>query len=88
MKIYIGIGRFFGSGVSRSPADLELFIFFINSETFGMQILRKKPVNYDKFEIATKQRKSNIYTECIISLPFDRCYKILPYYLLVFTDFA
>ena len=34
--------------------------FFVNSEIWGMQIWRKKRVNYDKFEIATKQRISNI----------------------------
>ena len=49
--------------------------FFFYSTILGMQIWRKKHVNYDKFEIATKQRKSNIF------LLFDRCYMILPCYL-------
>ena len=31
--------------------------FFVNSEILGIQIWRKKLVNYDKFEIATRQRK-------------------------------
>ena len=34
--------------------------FFVNSEILGIQIWREKPVNYNGFEIATKQRKSNI----------------------------
>ena len=34
--------------------------FFVNSEILGIQIWWKKRVNYDKFEIVTKQPKSNI----------------------------
>ena len=34
--------------------------FFVNSEILGKQIWRKKHVN-KKIEIATEQRKSNIY---------------------------
>ena len=34
--------------------------FFMNSDNLGMQIWQKKCINYDKFEIVTKQRKSNI----------------------------
>ena len=41
------------------PAGLEKNIFFLNSEILGIQIWRKKRVNYDKFEIATKLNKSN-----------------------------
>ena len=33
---------------------------FVNSEILGIQIWQKKRVNYNKFEIATKQLKSNI----------------------------
>ena len=43
--------------------DLEKEHFFVNSEILGIQIWRKekkKRVNYDKFEVATKQRKSSI----------------------------
>ena len=42
------------------PPDLEKTIFFVNSEILGLQIWRKKRTNYDKFEIAYKQHKSNI----------------------------
>ena len=34
--------------------------FFVNSEILEIQIWRKKSVNDDKFEIATRERKSNI----------------------------
>ena len=44
----------------RVGADLEIF-FFVNSEILGIEIWpKKKRVNYDKFEIATKHSKSNI----------------------------
>ena len=33
---------------------------FVNSEILGIQIWRKKCVNYDKFTIVTKQSKSSI----------------------------
>ena len=56
-------------------------IFFVNSEFSEYRFSKKKRVNYDQFEIATKQRKSNIYPICILFLPFDRCYMILPCYL-------
>ena len=36
--------------------------FFVNSEILGIQFWRKKCVNYDRFEIAKKQHKSNILT--------------------------
>ena len=54
-----------GEGVRRRKADLVLSDleknhFFVNAEIFGIQIRRKKGVNYDKVEVATKQRKSNI----------------------------
>ena len=34
--------------------------FFVNSETLGLRFSRKKTREYDKFEIKTIQRKSNI----------------------------
>ena len=34
--------------------------FFVNSEILGIQVWWKKCVNYKKFKIATRQRKSNI----------------------------
>ena len=40
--------------------DLKKKHFFVNSEIFGFRFGGKKHVNYDKFEIATKQCKSNI----------------------------
>ena len=40
-------------------ADLDFFCF-TTSEILGKQIWRKIHVNYDKFEMATKQQKSNI----------------------------
>ena len=39
--------------------------FFVNSDILGIQIWRKIRVNADKFKIATKQRKSNIYPNAI-----------------------
>ena len=35
----------------------EKNIFFVNSEILRVQIWQKKWVNYNKFKIATKQRK-------------------------------
>ena len=41
--------------------DYKKKTFFVNSEIFGIQIWHgKKRINYDKFEIATKQRRLNI----------------------------
>ena len=54
---------------------------FVNSAILGLQIWRKNHVNYEKFEIPPKQRKSNIQPTCILFLPFDRCNMILPCYL-------
>ena len=34
--------------------------FLLNSESLGFRFGEKKYINYHKFEIATKQRKSNI----------------------------
>ena len=60
-------------------ADLEEEKIFVNSEILGIQIWwGKKNVNYDKFEIVTKQSKSNILPTWILFVPFDRCYMILP----------
>ena len=56
--------------------------FFVNSAILGVQIWQKKCVNYNKFELATKHLKSNIEPKCILFLSFDRCYMILPYFLL------
>ena len=55
--------------------------FFVNSEIWGMQIQRKKRVNYDKFEIMTRHCKSNIKPKSILFLPFYRCNMILPCFL-------
>ena len=55
--------------------------FFVNSENLGIRIWRKNCVNYDKIENAARLRKSHIYPKCIVFLPFDRCYRILPCYL-------
>ena len=55
--------------------------FCVNSEILELQIWRKKRVNYDKFEFVKKLRKWNILPMCILFLPFDRCYMILPCYL-------
>ena len=43
-----------------STVRLGKNLFVINSKILGTQIWRNKRVNDDKFEIATKQRKSNI----------------------------
>ena len=40
--------------------DLEKNFFLVNSESLGVKIWQKKRVNYDNFEVLTKQRKSNI----------------------------
>ena len=55
--------------------------FFVNSEILVIRIWRKKRVKYHKFEIARKQRNSNISPTCNLFLPFARCYMILPCYL-------
>ena len=57
--------------------------FFCELCNFGITDLakKKKHVNCDKFEIPPKQRKSKILPTCILFLPFDRGYMILPCYL-------
>ena len=40
--------------VGGTEGDLDFF--FVRSEILGIHIWRKKRVNYDKFEIATRQR--------------------------------
>ena len=67
----------------------ELYqIFFVNYENLGFRICRENCVNYDKIEIEARLRKSHIQPKCILFLPFDRCYMILPCFDIVFTLFA
>ena len=44
--------------------------------------LPEKRVNYDKFEIATNWVNQIFNLNAFFFLPFGRCYRILPYYLL------
>ena len=46
--------------VSLLEADLEKTIFLLTLKFWEYRFGGKKNVNYEKFEIATKQRKSNI----------------------------
>ena len=46
-------------------------LFVVNSEILGVQIWRKKCINFE-LEITTKQRELNIEPKCIFFLPFDR----------------
>ena len=63
--------------------DLEKKI--VNSEIMGIQIWRKKRVNYNKFEVVTKQHKRifkflvTIKTHCVEKIlpPFTFCF---PYF--------
>ena len=63
--------------VCRQTSKLQQAIF-VNSKNLGIRIWRKNCVNYVKIKIVVRLRKSHIQTKCILFLPFDRCYIILP----------
>ena len=72
----------------RSPQSQQTR-FFLWTLTFGnTDLAGGKTRNYNKFEIVKKQRKSNIQPTCILFLPFDRCYMILPCYVYSIDIFS
>ena len=75
-------------GLDENTGNLERGVeprvqhYSVNFENFGNRgLAEEKRINYNKFEITIKQRKSNIKPTYILFLPFDRCYMIIPCYL-------
>ena len=73
-------GFSFGKSLER-PDRLGKNHFFCEFCNFGStDLAKKKLVNYDKFNIATKQH-NQIFNPNAFLLPFERCYMILQFYL-------